>query len=161
VSVSVGGPKGGKKDLNNDLMLTPFIDLLSTLVCFLLISAVWTQVANLDIKQSHGTASGTPRQAAELDISLGAPGSATFVLKKSGKTLQSVTVKQATTKELVREMGLLTTKLRGLPAMKDSAIESALVAPHALATHGDMVAVLDGLRISGVSNIGVKQTGGK
>jgi len=33
-----------------EINLVPFIDLLSCLVCFLLISAVWTQVARIDVK---------------------------------------------------------------------------------------------------------------
>jgi hypothetical protein len=39
---------GGRKDLNADLNLTPFIDLLSTIVCFLLITAVWIEIGTVD-----------------------------------------------------------------------------------------------------------------
>ena len=46
---------GSKKELNADLNLTPFIDLLSTCVCFLLITAVWIEIGSVEIKQSHGT----------------------------------------------------------------------------------------------------------
>lgn len=150
-----------RRELNNELMLTPFIDLLSTLVCFLLISAVWTTVATLDLKQSHGTAAGSPREAAELDVALGTPGTATMTLKKRGQTLQTVKLKEANTKTLVSEMSKTYLRMKGLPSMKGAAIESGLVSPHAQASHGDMVAVLDGLRTQGLTNIGVKPTGGK
>jgi len=136
-----------RRELNNELMLTPFIDLLSTLVCFLLISAVWTTVATMELKQSHGTAAGAPREAAELDVALGAPGSATLVLKDA--------------KALVAEMGRALIAMKALPTMKNVTVESGLVSPHALASHGDLVAVLDGLRLQGLSNIGVKPSGGK
>ena len=46
---------GRPKEINSELNLTPFIDLLSTMVCFLLIAAVWLQVGAMEIKQSHGT----------------------------------------------------------------------------------------------------------
>ncbi len=50
VSVDTGG-KGGKKPLNADLNLVPYIDLLTCMVSFLLITAVWTQLARLEAKQ--------------------------------------------------------------------------------------------------------------
>lgn len=45
--------KGGKKSLTADLNLVPYIDLLTCMVAFLLITAVWTQLAQLKISQ-HG-----------------------------------------------------------------------------------------------------------
>jgi len=57
VSVDTGG-KGGKKQLNADLNLVPYIDLLTCMVSFLLITAVWTQLARLEAKQkAQGQAS--------------------------------------------------------------------------------------------------------
>jgi len=50
VSVSTGG-KGGRKSLSADLNLVPYIDLLTCMVAFLLITAVWTQLARLSAAQ--------------------------------------------------------------------------------------------------------------
>jgi biopolymer transport protein TolR len=50
VSVDTGG-KGGKKPLNAELNLVPYIDLLTCMVAFLLITAVWTQLARLQAQQ--------------------------------------------------------------------------------------------------------------
>lgn len=50
VSVATGG-KGNKKPLNADLNLVPYIDLLTCMVSFLLITAVWTQLARLQVQQ--------------------------------------------------------------------------------------------------------------
>jgi biopolymer transport protein ExbD len=50
VSVESGG-KSGKKSLNADLNLVPYIDLLTCMVAFLLITAVWTQLARLQAQQ--------------------------------------------------------------------------------------------------------------
>jgi biopolymer transport protein ExbD len=43
----VDGGKKGKKSLDATLNLVPFIDLLSCLISFLLITAVWTQVSKV------------------------------------------------------------------------------------------------------------------
>jgi biopolymer transport protein TolR len=52
MSVSVDtGNKGGKKSLNANLNLVPYIDLLTCMVAFLLITAVWTQLARLQTQQ--------------------------------------------------------------------------------------------------------------
>ena len=47
------GNKGGKRSLTADLNLVPYIDLLTCMVAFLLITAVWTHLAQLKISQ-HG-----------------------------------------------------------------------------------------------------------
>jgi biopolymer transport protein TolR len=51
VSIDTGG-KGGKKPLDAELNLVPFIDLLVCCICFLLITAVWTQMHRINVKQS-------------------------------------------------------------------------------------------------------------
>jgi biopolymer transport protein ExbD len=50
VSVDTGG-KGGKKPVDSELNLVPYIDLLTCMVTFLLITAVWTQLARIDVTQ--------------------------------------------------------------------------------------------------------------
>jgi len=49
-----GGVKKGKKALDASLNLVPFIDLLSCCISFLLITAVWTQIAGLQVASSGG-----------------------------------------------------------------------------------------------------------
>ena len=51
-----GSAKGKKKSLDSELNLVPFIDLLSCLISFLLITAVWTQISSLKVAQSGGVA---------------------------------------------------------------------------------------------------------
>jgi len=46
-----GGGKRGKKSLDAVINVVPAIDLLSTLITFLLYTAVWTQVSRLQVQQ--------------------------------------------------------------------------------------------------------------
>mgnify|MGYP001601956360 CR=1 FL=1 len=56
VSLAPSG-KGGKKALDAELNLIPFIDLLIVNICFLLITAVWVQMARIKVSQKgKGTA---------------------------------------------------------------------------------------------------------
>jgi len=51
VSVDTGG-KGRSKNLNVDLNLVPFIDFMSCLIAFLMITAVWTEISALETEQN-------------------------------------------------------------------------------------------------------------
>jgi biopolymer transport protein TolR len=52
MAVSIDGGGGDrKKPLNAELNLVPYIDLLTCMVAFLLITAVWTQLARLKVGQ--------------------------------------------------------------------------------------------------------------
>jgi biopolymer transport protein ExbD len=52
MGVSVEGGKGRGKNMMVDLNLVPFIDFMSCLISFLMIAAVWTQIASLDVEQN-------------------------------------------------------------------------------------------------------------
>lgn len=52
--------KGGKKPLDAPINLVPFIDLLSCCISFLLITAVWTQLARMNVNQKGQGQSGNP-----------------------------------------------------------------------------------------------------
>ena len=63
---------GGKKSTNVELNLVPFIDLLSTLICFLLITAVWQQINVLSTTTSSTTSSdsATPPDEKKVDLNV-------------------------------------------------------------------------------------------
>jgi biopolymer transport protein ExbD len=61
--------KGGKKPLDAELNLVPFIDLLSCCICFLLITAVWTQISGLQVASSGGPPE-QQKQETTIDVKL-------------------------------------------------------------------------------------------
>src|SRR5438094_6633528 len=61
--------KGGKKPLDAELNLVPFIDLLSCCISFLLITAVWTQIAGLQVASSGGPPD-QQKQDVTIDVKL-------------------------------------------------------------------------------------------
>jgi biopolymer transport protein TolR len=54
--------KGGKKPLDAALNLVPYIDLLMTIMTFLMMTAVWTQIAMLEVQNASGGAESTPEE---------------------------------------------------------------------------------------------------
>lgn len=59
--ISTGGGSGGKKSVDHEIPLIPFIDLLICCVMFLLVTAVWNKLARLEINQQQ------PSSQAPLD----------------------------------------------------------------------------------------------
>jgi biopolymer transport protein TolR len=52
MSISLeGSGKGRRKAVDSDLNLVPYIDLLTCMVAFLLITSIWTQLARLEVAQ--------------------------------------------------------------------------------------------------------------
>ena len=62
--------KGGKKALDAELNLVPFIDLLSCCISFLLITAVWTQISGLQITSSGGPPEQQQQTQNTIDVKL-------------------------------------------------------------------------------------------
>ena len=62
--------KSGKKALDAEINLVPFIDLLSCCISFLLITAVWTQIAGLQVASSGGPPEPQQRQEQTIDLKL-------------------------------------------------------------------------------------------
>lgn len=51
--ISTGGGHGGKKSVDSDIPLVPFIDLLLCCIMFLLSTAVWSQMGRIDANQKQ------------------------------------------------------------------------------------------------------------
>lgn len=70
VSVDSGG-KGGKKSVDSEVNMIPFIDLLVCCIAFLIITAVWTQLERLNATQnSPGQASADQEQQERIRLFL-------------------------------------------------------------------------------------------
>jgi len=96
VSIDTGG-KGGKKPLDAELNLVPFIDLLVCCICFLLITAVWSQMARIQVNQKgRGSAAKKqddrpPEMRVKITVLVGedgytlTAGSSRLVIEKQGE----------------------------------------------------------------------------
>lgn len=166
-SVSTGPSQSsnGKKSLDAELNLVPFIDLLSMCICFLLMTAVWIQVGSVQVKQSHGTdAAAAPTKSFEIEVKMTKRDNAEVILKSStgGRVSKKVAVSGANEEEFQTNFNLkvseLVKSLGGAEPHKQ--ISASMVHTHPEVPYGEMVAVLDGLRKNHITNIGVVPAGG-
>jgi biopolymer transport protein TolR len=84
------GERNKRRPVNTELNLVPFIDLMSTSICFLLISAVWTQVSMIQIgssiygkKNDTGQIEQPPREQVQLKLDVTESGYIVSVGKSS------------------------------------------------------------------------------
>lgn len=154
--IQEGGRKGGRSK-GFDLNLVPFIDLMSVLITFLLITAVWTQVSMIQIGSSlYGKkADGAPNPEP--------PPKAEIVLKVDAKTAgYSMTVGQQTISlpmlgSEFDDAGLIA-QLQRVKQLYPEKVD-AVVSVEDLLPYNQLIKVMDDLLVAGFSAISVA-TGG-
>lgn len=153
---------GVKKELNAELNLTPFIDLLSTCVCFLLITAVWIEIGTVEIKQNYGTqATTTKSETYDLDLVFRTSQSAKISLKKNGKIIESFSIKENDFDSFINGVdNILKNKVLFFKNRKIE-IASATITPRSTVNYGNLVSTLDTLRKNNIINIGVMTAKGR
>lgn len=150
-----GGPEfgssSGRKTLNAEVNLVPFIDLLSVCICFLLMTAVWVQIGSLDVKQTFGQSSTVAPDAYEIDFRFTGPREAQLVLKKGGKAEKPIALRAESPEALRAALGTQVDTIvekRGVPA-------SAILTAHQDVNHGEMIAVMDLFRKHKILSLGI------
>jgi biopolymer transport protein ExbD len=153
---------GNSKEKNAELNLTPFIDLLSTMVCFLLITAVWIDIGSVEIKQSHGTeAKASKKISYDLDVVFRSPEKLRLNLKRNGKRVKAFDVKGESFESVLANMDQTITSKVLTYKKKAINIASATITPRSSVNYGQLVSALDILRKNSIVNIGILTAKGR
>ena len=147
--------KKNKKHLDFELNLIPFIDLLSTCICFLLLTAVWIQVGSINVKMSMG---GQPQaeteKKAHIKVLIQETGAIVLDVVDSTKVsakLRKLQVDGADGHPKFDEIERVIADIRGI----DAGIEMALVQPNQETIYEDVVELMDRIKKVGVSQVGI------
>ena len=145
----------GKKEMNFELDLLPVISMMSVCICFLLLTAVWTHVGSVNIEQGLGQESSRQDQkAASLWVTMKSNGEVKFKMMDSPET-------PAAYQERTFVLG---TAGSGWPALEKHAAEikhalpslkTALIMPDARVNYGDVIRMMDRLKILEIGEIGI------
>lgn len=95
--VDVGGGGGGRKKLDSEINMIPFIDLLMVTISFLLITAVWTHMARIN---ADAQVPGPPREVEsekvepekQLHIEMRSEDKFVLIWKQAGTVISTVDV---------------------------------------------------------------------
>ncbi len=145
----------GKKHLDFEINLIPFIDLLSACICFLLLTAVWVQVGTLDVKQAVGgqPASETPKKPT-LWVNMGSGGELAINIQDTEKVpvkLRKFVVKGIEGKTNFADLESAVQELKAF----EPDLRTALIQPQAQSVYEDMIALMDQFKRNGLIDLGV------
>jgi biopolymer transport protein TolR len=153
-----GSPTSGRrKNLDAEINLVPFIDLLSMCICFLLMTAIWVEIGSIQIKQVLGTAGpAVTNEAVDLQVRFQANKDLEVQLEKGGKVVQKFLIDGETQDQKMQRFGQYMGQLMGA-VMSEGTVPNitARVVPATGASYADLVTVLDLIKGFGVSNLAV------
>ncbi len=142
--ISAGGGNSKSDKLNTELSLVPFIDLLSTLVLFLLLSAVWIQMGSLPTSvQSSGVSKTSDVDTSKVTISV-----------QTGPRYQITWPKTVSGEaSSVDDLQKVIPKIESL--VKQNKITSASVSGVDTVSYGTVIRTIDLLKRTGLVSVGM------
>jgi len=148
---------GRKRSLDAEINLVPFIDLLSMCICFLLMTAVWTQLGSVQVKQANGTdaAQTAPQKTVDVDLKFSGAHEAVITMKKAGKVARTVKVSGNTDLDIGSQLNSQLQNIRLELTREGLKVSSVFLTAHEGVDYGSLVSVMDVFRKNEMSNIGV------
>lgn len=142
------------KHLDFELNLIPFIDLLSTCICFLLLTAVWVQVGSMNVKQAVG---GQPAAETEkkptLWVAMSA-GNEITLDARDGHVPPAMAKIKVPAKDGKIDFDTLSNVVQHMKE-KEPALTTALIQPQAASVYEDIIELMDRFKKSGLIDLGV------
>lgn len=154
---AISGGGGGKKDLNFELNILPILDILSVLICFLLLTAVWVQVGSIDTKQAVGDNTATAgKNPPSLWVTVERDGTLNLSLRDlpQAKSLEDQVMHDASGVN----WDTFTTKLQMLRA-KFPDLKTAIVRPGPRTAYKDVIKLMDQLKQFEFDGVGLSPLG--
>jgi biopolymer transport protein TolR len=150
--VSVKGGKRRKKNMNFELNLIPFIDVLSTCICFLLVTAVFINLGAFHTSQAVGSAKSQEKPKGSVTVSLGGKGDIRFEvkdvkgLKSSPVTISGVQgkINYARTEEWIKSF-----------TSRYTNVKTVLLMPNPHSKYDDLIQLMAQFKASQMDQIGI------
>lgn len=143
------------KHLDFELNLIPFIDLLSTCICFLLLTAVWVNVGAMNVKQAvGGQAAEDAQKKPTVWVTMGAGGQLQLDARDSripAKFAKLAIAPESGGKPDLKGLATAVEQMRVL----EPALTTALIQPTAVSLYEDIINVMDQFKKVGVIDLGV------
>ena len=149
-----------KKELNFEINILPILDILSVLICFLLLTAVWTQIGTLDTKQELGdNSTAGDKNPPSLWIAMSPDGSLKFSVRDLKPAMNKVAKESSLQANSAgvnwQAFGQIIQNLRQqLPDLK-----TVVITPEARTNYGDVIKVMDQLKRNELTDIGLSPLG--
>jgi biopolymer transport protein TolR len=144
-----------RKHLDFELNLIPFIDLLSTCICFLLLTAVWVNVGAMNVKQAvGGQAAEDSAKKPTVWVTMGAAGQLQLDARDSHIPANLAKLAIAPGPEGKPDIKSLGSAVEQMKVLEPG-LMTALIQPTAVSLYEDIIAVMDEFKRAGVPDLGV------
>ena len=143
-----------KKSLDFEVNLIPFIDLLSTCICFLLLTAVWVNVASMNVKQAvGGQAADAGAKKPTMWVAMAPNGDLTLDVKDARvpAKLEKFSIPGTQGKPNFELLQQAVAQVKTTEPL----LNTALIQPTAASVYEDIIGLMDGFKKSGVTDLGV------
>jgi len=144
--ISVSGLGQSSKPVNTDIHLIPFIDLLLCCVMFLLVTAVWNQLARITADQQSGDPSPIALPENRIDLILRVKNNGYILASTAGDRLEIPKVENRYDSEGLRDK--LKERRRLEPSKRD-----LIVAPEDGVIYVDIIEAMDMVRGEGFTEV--------
>lgn len=127
----------------------PFIDLLSTLVLFLLVTAVWLQVSVIpaSTKSESGTSSAAPSTKGTMRIRLTREAMEVVLPENLGNLIETLPLKDGS---------YAWTELSALTSKSAAELEGAQISSEDGIAYGQVIKAIDTLKGAGIASVALK-----
>lgn len=146
------------KELNFELNILPILDILSVLICFLLLTAVWIQMGTLDTRQAIGDNSviDTKKNPPSLFVTVNTQGG----IELSARDLPNANKYEERIQGSNQGVNwaMLEQKLQALKE-KFPDLKTGIVRPEAQASYGDVIGIMDKLKQFQFEGVGLSPLG--
>lgn len=146
-----------QKELNFELNILPILDILSVLICFLLLTAVWIQIGTLDTRQAIGdNSTAGAKNPPSLFISVNTQGA----IELSARDLPNSSRYEESIKGSNKGVNwaALEEKLQALKE-KFPDLKTGIVRPDGQASYGDVIRIMDKLKQFQFDGVGLSPLG--
>lgn len=145
------------KELNFEINILPILDILSVLICFLLLTAVWVQIGTLDTRQAIGDNSTAGAvNPPSLWVTVDPQGTVNLSMRDlPNKKTHEEQIRASAGKV---NWAVLEQKLQSLKA-KWPDLKTGIVRPEAQASYGDVIRIMDKLKQFQFEGVGLSPLG--
>lgn len=151
-----GSKKGKKKNLNFELNLIPFIDVLSVCICFLLVTAVFINLGSLNVSQAVGSSKlKEEKSKGSVTVSLGQLGDVRIEAKDvralgRGTPLNVVIRNQAGKIDFAR----LEDWIKSF-STRYTDVKTVMIMPNPQSKYDDLIQIMASFKSASMSEIGI------
>lgn len=146
-----------QKELNFELNILPILDILSVMICFLLLTAVWVQIGTIDTRQAIGDNSvAGATNPPSLWITVNTQGAVQLSLRDLPNAKRHEESIQASRGGV--NWAALEKKLEGLRVQWPE-LKTGVVTPEAQAAYGDVIRIMDKLKQFQFEGVGLSPLG--